>query len=195
MFLAGAGQAAGRTQTLRFFDKPVSITFTHADGTVIARAPFPEPRPGDMMEVNSLDYPGTHAPTASARLASTHLRCLFRTGAAGLRVAGRARQLTADVHRQPGHTQQRHRDLRGRDRPRRSPQGGPLAPTTPPTSSQASSWQPDSSALGGPAVDPCPPRPSALPHRSAGEGRRPHRQRHPAPLTARRKSSALDGLR
>ena len=40
LFLAATGQAASRTQTLRFFDKPVSITLTHADGTVIAHPPL-----------------------------------------------------------------------------------------------------------------------------------------------------------
>ena len=61
MLLPGAGQAAGRTQTLRVFDKAISMKLTHADGTVITRAPFPEPQPGDVLEVNSLDYRGNHA--------------------------------------------------------------------------------------------------------------------------------------
>ncbi len=55
-----AGQAEVRTQTLRFFDKPVSMKLTHADGTVVARPPFPEARPGDTLDVNSLDFRGTH---------------------------------------------------------------------------------------------------------------------------------------
>ena len=57
----GAGQAASRTQTLRFFDKPVSIKLTHADGTVVDHAPYPEAQPGDTLDVNSLDYRGDHA--------------------------------------------------------------------------------------------------------------------------------------
>ena len=81
MLLPGAGQAAGRTQTLRVFDKAISMKLTHADGTVITRAPFPEPQPGDVLEVNSLDYRGNHAHHSKRFVASSHLRCVFSTGA------------------------------------------------------------------------------------------------------------------
>jgi hypothetical protein len=77
MLVPGAGQAAGHTQTLRFFDKPVSMKVIHADGTVVTRAPFPEPQPGDVLEVDSLDYRGNHTRHASRFTASTHLRCVF----------------------------------------------------------------------------------------------------------------------
>jgi hypothetical protein len=73
-------EAAGRTQTLRFFDKPVSMKLTHADGTVDKDAPFPQPRPGDTLDVNSVDYVGTHIRHAARWTASTHLRCVFRAG-------------------------------------------------------------------------------------------------------------------
>src|SRR4051794_8226525 len=72
-----AGHAAPRTQILRFFDKPVSMTLTHADGTVVTRPPFPEVQPGDTLDVNSLDYRGTHARHSKRFVASTHLRCVF----------------------------------------------------------------------------------------------------------------------
>lgn len=81
MLLPGAGQAAGRTQTLRFFDKPVSTKLIRADGTVVKRAPLPEPQPGDVLEVNSLDYRGDHAHHAKRFTASSHLRCTFGTAA------------------------------------------------------------------------------------------------------------------
>jgi hypothetical protein len=81
LLVPAAGQAASRTQTLRFFDKPVSMTLTHADGTVVAHAPYPKPGPGDTLDVDSLDYAGTHANHAKRWTGSTHLRCLFRRGA------------------------------------------------------------------------------------------------------------------
>jgi hypothetical protein len=76
-----AGQAASHTQTLRLFDKPVSIKVTHADGTVVDHAPYPEPKAGDTLDVNSLDYRGDHRHHAKRWTASTHLRCVFGTGA------------------------------------------------------------------------------------------------------------------
>jgi hypothetical protein len=76
---AGA-QAGGRTQTLRFFDQPVSITLTRG-GKVFDRAPYPQAKPGDVLDVNSLDYVGTHASHAKQWTASSHLQCRF--GAAG----------------------------------------------------------------------------------------------------------------
>jgi len=81
LLLPALGDAAGRTQTLRFFDKPVSIKLTRADGTVVARPPYPEARPGDTLDVLSLDYAGNHAHHARQSTASTHLHCLFRAGA------------------------------------------------------------------------------------------------------------------
>jgi hypothetical protein len=81
MLLPVAGQAAGPTQTLRFFDKAVSITLTRADGAVVKRPPYPEAQPGDVLEVNSLDYRGNHAHHARHFTGSSHLRCIFGTGA------------------------------------------------------------------------------------------------------------------
>ena len=76
--LPSAGQAAGRTQTLRFFDKPVSITLTRPGGTVIDHAPYPEAKPGDVLDVNSVAYAGTHLRHAKKWTASSHLQCTFR---------------------------------------------------------------------------------------------------------------------
>jgi hypothetical protein len=77
----GAGAAATQTKTLRFFDKPVSIKLTQANGTVVDHAPYPEPKPGDTLDVNSLDYRGDHAHHAKRWTGSGHLRCVFGTGA------------------------------------------------------------------------------------------------------------------
>jgi len=79
--LPSAGQAAGRTQTLRFFDKPVSITLTRPSGTVIDHAPYPHAKQGDVLDVNSVAYAGTHLRHAKKWTASSHLQCTF--GAAG----------------------------------------------------------------------------------------------------------------
>jgi hypothetical protein len=82
--LAAAFPAPGKpiagSQMLRFFDKPVSMKVTHADGTVVTQAPFPEAKPGDTLDVDSLDYVGTHRKHAATWLGSTHLRCVFRAG-------------------------------------------------------------------------------------------------------------------
>ena len=73
---AGAA-AAGKTQTLRLFSKDVSMTVTHADGTVDRKPPFPEPQAGDTLDVNALDYLGNHRHHAKRWTASHHLRCVF----------------------------------------------------------------------------------------------------------------------
>ena len=76
----GAGQAAGATQTLRIFDKPVSTTLTHADGTVVRRAPFPEPKAGDVLDVYALDFVGDHRHHEARASMTEHLRCTFGDG-------------------------------------------------------------------------------------------------------------------
>jgi hypothetical protein len=77
-----AGHAAGRSQTLRFFDKPVSTTITKADGTVVHRPPYPEPTPGDAFDINSLEYAGNHRHHAARWTASSHEHCTVSTAAA-----------------------------------------------------------------------------------------------------------------
>jgi hypothetical protein len=76
---AAAG-APHKTQTLRFFDKPVSITLTSPDGTVVRKPPYPNPRPGDVLDVYSLDFAGNHRHHAKRWTMSTHLRCTFGAG-------------------------------------------------------------------------------------------------------------------
>ena len=72
-----AGQAAGKTETLRFFSKPVSFTYTAADGTVTHRPPAGPPQAGDVLEVDSLDYAGTHKRHSKRPKASDYVRCAF----------------------------------------------------------------------------------------------------------------------
>lgn len=76
----GAGQAASRTQTLRLFDKPVALKLTHPDGTTVTREPFPEPQPGDVLDVDSVDFRGNHAHHARHWTISNHTRCVFGAG-------------------------------------------------------------------------------------------------------------------
>lgn len=78
--LPAAGQAAGRTQTLRLFDKPVALTLTRPNGSVITRAPYPAAGPGDVLNVYSLGYAGTHASHGKKWTASSHLQCTFKAG-------------------------------------------------------------------------------------------------------------------
>ena len=77
----GAGQAASRTQTIKVFDKPVSIKVIHPDGTVVSHEPLPEPQAGDVLEVNSIEFVGNHVHHAKRATMSAHLTCTF--GAAG----------------------------------------------------------------------------------------------------------------
>jgi len=72
-----SGQAAGRTETLRYHVKDVSKVLTHADGTVIRRPPFPEPQAGDVLVINSLDYKGDSRHHAANWTASQTRRCAF----------------------------------------------------------------------------------------------------------------------
>jgi len=72
-----AGQAAGKTETLKFFSKAVSFTYTAADGTVTHRPPDGPPQAGDVLEVDSLSYTGTHKKHSKRPTASDYVRCEF----------------------------------------------------------------------------------------------------------------------
>jgi hypothetical protein len=75
-----AAQAAGKTRTLRFYDKAQALTVTHPDGTVVDRPPYPEMAPGDVLDVYSLDFAGTRKHHAKRWTGSNHLHCLFGAG-------------------------------------------------------------------------------------------------------------------
>jgi hypothetical protein len=76
-----AGQAAGKTETLKFFSKPVSFIYTAADGTVTQGPPAGPPRAGDAFEIESLDYAGTHKKHSKRPKGSDYLRCEFNGSA------------------------------------------------------------------------------------------------------------------
>ena len=77
----GEAQASSRqTQTLRIFDKPVATTLAEPNGKVTSRPPYPQPKPGDVLDVYSLDYTGTHLQHAKHWSMSAHLRCTFGKG-------------------------------------------------------------------------------------------------------------------
>ena len=79
--VSSAGAAGGpKTETLRVFAKDVSVTVTTADGTVIRKPPYPDAKPGDILDVNSLDFVGNHRHHAKRWSMSQHLRCGFGTG-------------------------------------------------------------------------------------------------------------------
>jgi hypothetical protein len=75
-----AGGLAGRTKTLKVFSQMQSMTLTHADGTVITHPPFPEVVPGDVLDVYSLDFRGTHKKHSKRFIGTDHLQCMFGTG-------------------------------------------------------------------------------------------------------------------
>jgi len=78
--LTGAQASGGKTQILRFFDKPVAITLTGSNGKMTRRPPYPQAKPGDILDVYSLDYAGNHLRHAARWSMSGHLRCTFGPG-------------------------------------------------------------------------------------------------------------------
>jgi hypothetical protein len=75
-----AGEAAGRTKTIKAFSKITALTVTHPDGTVVDHPPFPEMQPGDVLDVYALDFRGNHKRHAKRFFGSEHLQCVFGTG-------------------------------------------------------------------------------------------------------------------
>jgi hypothetical protein len=71
-----SAQAAGKTETLRFFSKVDQVTLTHADGTVVTD-PSVQPVAGDRIDVFASDFAGNHAKHAKQATASEHVQCLF----------------------------------------------------------------------------------------------------------------------
>jgi hypothetical protein len=78
--LSQASGAPGRTETLRYHVKDVSKRLTRADGSVVRRAPFPEPKAGDVLVINSVDYKGDSRHHAASWTASQSRRCTFTNG-------------------------------------------------------------------------------------------------------------------
>ena len=78
--ITGARATSHKTQTLHFFDKPVTMSLTTSSGKVISHPPYPQPQAGDVLNVYSLDYPGNHTHHASHWTMSTHLSCRFAQG-------------------------------------------------------------------------------------------------------------------
>jgi hypothetical protein len=78
--LPTAGHAAGRTKTIKIFSKVQSVVLTHSDGTVVSHPPFPEAAAGDVLDVYSLDFRGTHKKHSKTFIGTDHLRCVFGTG-------------------------------------------------------------------------------------------------------------------
>jgi hypothetical protein len=74
-----AAQAAGKTETLRFYSKEVAMTFTTADGTVQQGVPQGEPQAGDVLDIYAVDYKGNHRRHAKRWSMSDHTRCSFGT--------------------------------------------------------------------------------------------------------------------
>jgi hypothetical protein len=75
-----AGQAAGRTKTIKAFSKIVGLSVTKPDGTVITTPTEEDPQPGDVLDVFALDFRGNHKHHAKHFFGSEHLQCVFGTG-------------------------------------------------------------------------------------------------------------------
>jgi hypothetical protein len=69
------------TQVMRLYDKPATITLTDPSGHVTSRPPYPQAKAGDVLDVYSLDYVGSHIHHGTQWSASNHLRCTFGHGA------------------------------------------------------------------------------------------------------------------
>jgi hypothetical protein len=79
LVLAPSAFAAKRkTETIRAFSKPVSFTYTSVDGTVTQGPPASQPQPGDVFEIDSLDFVGNHKRHAKRATMSDYLRCTFQ---------------------------------------------------------------------------------------------------------------------
>jgi hypothetical protein len=74
---ASGSAAAGKTETLRLYEKTRSIQLTKADGRVLDRLPIAEPQPGDVLDAIFDLYEGDHRKHGKQRLGSDHLRCEF----------------------------------------------------------------------------------------------------------------------
>ena len=75
--MPAASEAARKTETIRAFSKVVSFTYTSVDGTVTQGPPAGEPKPGDVFEIDSLDFVGNHKRHAKRATMSDYLRCTF----------------------------------------------------------------------------------------------------------------------
>ena len=73
-----SAQAKGETQTLRVFSKQVKFTYTTADGKVVHAPPSGQPQTGDMFEIDSLDFRGTHKRHSKKAIGADYLQCVFQ---------------------------------------------------------------------------------------------------------------------
>jgi hypothetical protein len=55
--ITGAQPTFRKTQILRLFDNPVTISLTTSSGKVITHPPYPQPQAGDVLNVYSFDFP------------------------------------------------------------------------------------------------------------------------------------------
>jgi hypothetical protein len=76
---AAPSGAAGETkaETLRIFSQPQNFTYTTADGKVSHHLPAGQPQPGDVLEVDSLDFKGNHKRHSKHPIGSDYTRCSF----------------------------------------------------------------------------------------------------------------------
>lgn len=75
---ASSALAAGKTEKIRVFSKPVFFTYTAPDGSV-THQPSGPPEAGSVLEIDFKDFLGDHTRHAKRSTISEHLRCEFST--------------------------------------------------------------------------------------------------------------------
>jgi hypothetical protein len=73
----GPSAASAKTQTLHVFSKVQQFTYTTVDGTVTHAPPSGAPAAGDVMEIDSIDFKGTHKKHSRKPIGGDYLRCTF----------------------------------------------------------------------------------------------------------------------
>ncbi len=71
--------SATRTQTLHVYDAPERVVLAGPNGKLITN-PAQQPGPGDVLDVYSLEYVGSHSDHAARSTMSAHLNCVFGKG-------------------------------------------------------------------------------------------------------------------
>jgi hypothetical protein len=77
---APPASAAGKTQTLHYYEKATGFTYLPAGGKPTHQPPSGPPQPGDRIEVTGTLYQGNHQHHAKKAAGTDHTICLFGAG-------------------------------------------------------------------------------------------------------------------
>src|SRR5690348_10607349 len=73
----GPSAASAKTQTLHVFSKVQQFTLTTPDGQVMHAPPAGPVPAGTVMEIDSIDFKGTHKKHSKKPIGGDYLRCTF----------------------------------------------------------------------------------------------------------------------